>query len=99
MCLIAEIVRTCSNERVAQAAVASLGSEFAGRVGASASANGLSIGSFTARAVQQFERSVGEKEKQTLREIMRGSDQPILSGLHHILQPTICPGCNIFSNT
>lgn len=97
MCLIAEMVRSCSNERVAQAAVASLGPEFAGRVKASANANGMSVGSFTAKAVLHFDRNVGEEGKQVLRDIMRGSDQPILSGLHHILQPAICPGCTIFS--
>lgn len=97
MCLIAEMVRTCSNEKVAQAAVASLGSEFSGRVKATAKASGMSIGNFTARAVAEFDQRTGEDERQVLREIMRGSDQPILAGLQHILQPTICPGCTIFS--
>lgn len=97
MCLIGEMVRTCSNERVAQAAVASLGSEFAGRVGATARAYGMSIGDFTAREVTRFDQTVGEEERNVLREIMRGSDQPILAGLHHILQPAICPGCIVFS--
>jgi hypothetical protein len=91
MCLIAEMVRTCSNERVAQAAVASLGSEFAGRVGETAKAKGMSIGSFTARVVTQFDENTGEEGRQVLREIMRGSDQPILAGLHHILQPACAP--------
>lgn len=97
MCLISEIVRTCANERVAQAAVASLGSEFADRVGATAKATGMSVGSFTAKAVREFDRRGGEAERQVLRDIMRGADQPILAGLHHILQPAICPGCNIFT--
>ncbi|SFK44433.1 hypothetical protein [Methylocapsa palsarum] len=89
MCLIAEIVHTCSNEKVAQAAVASMGSDFAGRVQVTASAYGMTIGAFTAKTVRQFDRSVGEEQKKDLRAIMRGSDQPILSGLHHILQPAI----------
>jgi hypothetical protein len=49
----------------------------------------MTIGAFTARTVRQFDRSVGEEQKKDLRAIMRGSDQPILSGLHHILQPAI----------
>ncbi len=89
MCLIAEIVHSCSNEKVAQAAVASIGSDFAGKVSATASAYGMSIGAFTAHAVLQFDRSVGEDEKAVLRQAMRGSDQPILFGLHRILQPVV----------
>jgi hypothetical protein len=89
MCLIAEIIHTCSNEKVAQAAVASIGSDFAFKVKSRASEKGMSIGAFTARTVLQFDRSVGEKEKQAVRAAMRGSDQPILSGLQHILRPMI----------
>jgi hypothetical protein len=85
MCLIAEIIHTCSHEKVAQAAVASLGSDFAGKVGATAGAYGLSIGAFTARTVREFETNVGEREKQALRAIMARTDQPILTGLQHIL--------------
>src|SRR5208283_4640695 len=89
MCLIAEIIHTCSHEKVAQAAVASMGHDFAGKVGATAGAYGLSIGAFTARAVREFERRVGEPEKQALRDLMDRADQPILIGLQHILQPVI----------
>ena len=89
MCLIAEIIHTCSHEEVAQAAVASMGADFAGKVGATADAYGLSIGAFTARTVREFEKSVGEEEKRALRAIMDRTDQPILTGLQHILLPVI----------
>jgi len=89
MCLIAEIIHTCSHEKVAQAAVASMGSGFADKVGVTAGANGLSIGAFTARAVREFEKIGGEQEKHALRQAMNGSDQPILAGLQHILEPII----------
>jgi hypothetical protein len=95
MCLVAEIVHTCSNEKVAQAAVASLGTEFANKVDATARLSGMSVGAFAARTVRQFDRSVGERERQALRDAMRGADQPILFGLHQILQPAICPGCSL----
>jgi hypothetical protein len=95
MCLVAEIVHTCSNEKVAQAAVASLGTEFANRVDATARLCGMSAGAFAARTVRQFDNCVGERERQALREAMRGSDQPILFGLHQILQTAICPGCTM----
>ncbi|HUB63996.1 MAG TPA: hypothetical protein VL996_06035 [Methylocella sp.] len=89
MCLIAEIIHTCSHEKVAQAAVASVGSDFANKVGATADSYGLSIGAFTARAVRDFEKRVGDQEKQALRALMDRTDQPILTGLRHILQPMI----------
>lgn len=89
MCLIAEIIHTCSHEKVAHAAVASLGACFAGRVGVTAGAHGLTIGAFTARVVQEFGKSSGEAEKEALRRIMNGSDHPILTGLQHILLPAI----------
>ncbi|HMF06854.1 MAG TPA: hypothetical protein VKE72_07570 [Methylocella sp.] len=89
MCLIAEIIHTCSHEKVAHAAVASLGSSFAGKVGATAGACGLSIGAFTARAVREFDEFSGEAERQAVRNAMDGSDQPILTGLQLILSPII----------
>jgi hypothetical protein len=91
MCLIAEIVHTCSNEKVAQAAVASMGTEFASKVGKTARLRGMTVGAFTAETVLRFDRSVGEKERQALREAMKGADQPILFGLHQILQPALFP--------
>jgi hypothetical protein len=89
MCLITEIIRTCSHEKVAQAAVASMGPFFAGKVGSTAGAQGLSVGAFTARAVQEFEKVSGEEDWQTLRRAMDGADQPILIGLQHILWPVL----------
>jgi len=94
MCLIAEMIRSCSHEKVAQAAVASVGADFAGKVGATAGAQGLSAGAFAARVVREFEKRIDEKlvdatEIQSLRAVMSGADQPILCGLRHILAPAI----------
>ena len=89
MCLIDEIIHSCSHEKVAHAAVASMGSAFAGKVGATAGACGLSIGAFTARAVRQFNASSGEAERRAISKAMDGSDQPILTGLQLILSPII----------
>jgi hypothetical protein len=91
MCLIAEVVHSCSNEKVAQAAVASIGPDFACKVGVTASAHGMSIGAFTARTVLQFERNIREEDKQALRRAMKGTDQPILIALRHILKPIVDP--------
>ena len=89
MCLIKEVVHSCSNEKVAQAAVASIGSEFAGKVRATADVYGLSLGAFTARTVIQFDRTCGGEEKQALRRMIQGTDQPILIALEHILKPVV----------
>jgi hypothetical protein len=96
MCLIAEIIHTCSHEKVAQAAVSSMGSAFAGKVGVSAGACGLSIGAFTVRAVREFDELSGEVERQAIRKAMDGADQPILTGLQLILSPLIeKEGCSL----
>ncbi len=87
--MIAEIIRTCSHEKVAQAAVASMGPSFAGKVGMTAGAQGLTIGAFTARVVRDFQSRSGEEEWNRLRHAMDGADQPILIGLQHILWPAI----------
>ncbi len=89
MCLIAEVVHSCSHEKVAHAAVASIGSDFAGRVEATATTYGLSMGAFAARTVSQFGRTCGGEEKQALRRLMKGADQPILIALEHILRPAV----------
>jgi hypothetical protein len=89
MCLIAEIVHTCSNEKVAQAAVASIGLDFAGKVGATARARGMSVGAFTAHTVLQFDRTRRDDDYKAIHKAMQGSDQPILSGLKHILRPVV----------
>lgn len=89
MCLIAEVVHSCSNEKVAQAAVASIGSEFAGKVKATASIYGLSPGAFTARTVIQFGRTCDGEKRQALRRMIQGADQPILIVLEEILKPVV----------
>lgn len=91
MCLIAEVVHSCSHEKVAQAAVSSIGADFANRVQATANVYGMSVGAFAAHTVAQFGRTCGGEEKQALRRLMRGTDQPILAALEHILMPAVSP--------
>ncbi|ACB95598.1 hypothetical protein [Beijerinckia indica] len=89
MSSITEILRNCSHEKVAQAAVASLGYAFARKVEAAACAKGMSIGRFTAETVGDFERHSDLQEKDALGQVMKRADQPILTGLHHILEPVL----------
>jgi hypothetical protein len=48
MRLLAEVIHTCSHEKIAHAAVISKGSFIAVKVGAAAGDRGLPIGAFTA---------------------------------------------------
>jgi hypothetical protein len=87
--LLVEIIKTCSHEKVAQAAVASIGSEFQERVETAARERGLRTGIFVAVAVRCFGRTAGDDEWADLARAMERKDMPILSGLRHILEITL----------
>jgi hypothetical protein len=87
--LLVEIIKTCSHEKVAQAAVASIGTEFEQRVERAARERGMRTGSFVASAVRCFGRTAGDDEWAGLAHAMAGNDMPILSGLRHILEVTL----------
>ena len=87
--LIDEITKTCSNEGVASAAIASMGETFALRVSSEARQRGLSTGAFAVRTVKSFADTAGEGERQAVRLAMAGADQPVLSGLRRIIEPTL----------
>ncbi len=84
--LIDEIVHTCSNEKVAQAAVVSLGFAFASRVKCAADLHNVSIGAFTARVVRDFGEDAQPVERRVVDRAMQKADQPILRGLQIILE-------------
>jgi hypothetical protein len=83
---IEEIVHTCSNEQVAQAAVASLGFAFATRVWTQAEGQGVTMGAFAARVVHEFGKSADAGERRAVHSVMDKADQPILVGLRFILE-------------
>ena len=82
---IDEIVHTCSNEKVAQAALASLGFAFAMRVRNEAEGHGVSAGAFVARLVHEFGNAADTCERRAVQNTMERADQPILAGLRAIL--------------
>jgi hypothetical protein len=84
--LVDEIIHTCSNEKIAQAAVASIGFVFALRVKNTADLHGLSVGAFAARIVHEFGHAADEGERKAVRRAMELSQQPILGGLQKILE-------------
>ncbi len=87
--LIEEIVRTCVNESVAQAAVASIGRRFAGDVAEAATSNGMTVGRFTALSVRRFVRQGDEGELRSVVAAMTNAQEPLLAGLHRILCTTL----------
>lgn len=83
--LIEEIVRSCSNDRVAEAAVSSIGRRFRAEVSDRATAYDMSVGAFTVLSVERFLRHGDEAELRSVVEAMKKSQEPILAGLHRIL--------------
>ena len=83
--LIKEIIRTCANESVAQAAVASIGRRFAGDVRDAADVSGMTVGGFTALSVERFVRKGDEAELRSVVAAMEKAQEPILAGLHRIM--------------
>jgi hypothetical protein len=87
--VVAEIVRTCSHAKVARAAVVSMGREFSSRVDAVAGRNGVEVGDYAARVVQDFDRRAGEMQRRALERAVRRTDMPVLHGLRLILEDAL----------
>jgi len=80
-----EIVRTCSNVHVANAALASIGGAFARDFAAHASRRNLSPGMLATLVVKEFSANASSAQRADVHAAAHGADQPILSGLRHIL--------------
>ena len=82
-----EVIHTCSNEYVAEAALISLGGPVAKIVAETAARRGLPLGLFIVEMARDFERHSGTGTCVWARaeQAMRGADQPILVGLYVIL--------------
>ncbi|MDB5594347.1 MAG: hypothetical protein JWM36_1308 [Hyphomicrobiales bacterium] len=83
--LLKELISTCSHERVAEAAVMSIGVAFRARIERAARHDGLSVGAYAARAVRAFRANASSDEWHELSLLCAGQDMPILCGLRHIL--------------
>lgn len=97
--LIADLIHSCSNDKIAQAAVASIGGGFAERVRATACENGVNTGRFVAFIVRDFGRRASEKARRTLEEKVAGADQPLLFGLRHIVESALEEGAVFFDDS
>lgn len=87
--LIADLIHSCSNDHVAQAALASIGGRFAERVRAAAEEKGIGVGRYIAVIVRDFARRADDAARAELWTRMAGDDQPLLEGLRAVLEPAL----------
>lgn len=90
--LVADLIHSCSDEMVAQAALMCIGGRFAERVRVAAQEKGMSVGRFVAVVVRDFARRADDNVRETLRERITGDDQPLLKGLRAVLEPALEDG-------
>ena len=84
-----EIIRTCSNPAVANAAVASIGGDFARHFADEANRRQLPRGILAANLVRRFAAEADEMDLHGVSAAARNSELPLLSGLRHILESAI----------
>ena len=81
-----EIVHTCSNSYVADAAVLSIGGDIARAVADDANRHAMSRGAYAAKLVRDFAQRADVREERHVVAAAEGSQQPVLSGLRYILE-------------
>lgn len=90
--LVTDLIHSCSNEMVAQAALKCIGGRFAERVRVAAQEKGMSVGRFVSIVVRDFARRADDGVREALRERITGDDQPLLKGLRAVLEPALEEG-------
>lgn len=96
--LIADMIHSCSNAHVAEAAVSCIGGSFAERVCARANQYGLSVGRFVSAIVRDFARRASDEMLSALSKKVAGADQPLLRGLIHVVEPALEEGALFFND-
>ncbi len=83
--LVGDILHSCGNERVAEAAVVSIGGEFADRLRILAGRCDLSVGDLVGRLVRRFAIEAAERDWRFVISAMDGKDLPVLCGLRAVI--------------
>ena len=84
--LIADLIHSCSNEKVAEAALCCLGGRFAENVYVAAREKGMSPGAFVVSVIHDFSRRADTATRESLREKIVSDDHPLLEGLRTLLE-------------
>jgi hypothetical protein len=87
--VVEDIVNSCSNAYVAEAAVASIGGSFARRVRDAASRRGVRPGALAATAIIGFRTRARARDFEALQRAVAGDDQPLLRGFRLIVEPEL----------
>lgn len=89
MIVLTELIRSCSHDKVAEAAVASIGPGFRRLIAEAAEARRMPIGAFASSCVHRFAIEADEQDWQEVAARIEGSDMPILAGLRYILEASL----------
>lgn len=84
-----EIVRTCSNPKIAAAAVISIGGDFARNFSGEALRRRMSPGDLAASLVREFAAAADEIDFNRVAAAAEKTDLPILYGLRYILERAV----------
>jgi hypothetical protein len=96
--VIADMIHSCSNADVAEAAVWCIGGDFAERVHAAARKNGVDAGRFVSIVMRDFARRASKETLAGLSRKIAGDDQPLLRGLVHVVEPALEEGALFFDD-
>jgi hypothetical protein len=90
--LVSDILRSCSHDHVARAAVVSIGGDFARRVNSFAAERGESVGDYTARHVRRFSQRASERDWRYVLATMEGEDLALLAGFQAVVLRMMADG-------
>ena len=79
--IVADILHSLNDKAVAEAAVVSIGGEFAATMKSQAARRGMTLGGLTSSLVSGFAIGASERDWRVLMSTMAGQDHPVLAGL------------------
>ena len=84
--IVADILHSLSDKAVAEAAVMSIGGDFAATMKSQAARGGMTVGGLTVSLVSGFAVAASERDWRVLMSKMAGQDHPVLAGLRVIAE-------------
>lgn len=84
--IVADILHSLSDKAVAEAAVVSIGGDFAATMKSQAIRRGTTLGGLTVSLVSGFAIAASERDWRLLTSKMAGQDHPVLVGLRVIVE-------------